>query len=95
MQPEDVRASFQTVGDMNIHHQERLGSTTTHRHGIAAFEFTIVSGCDQLVVGPPITMTDGPDLVWVAFVAPIINIIIIIIIIIIIKKSRQCKAERE
>ena len=40
------------VDDLNGHHQELLGSTTTNRHGVAAFEFATVSGCDQLVVGP-------------------------------------------
>ena len=52
VQPEDVPASFLFVGDLNGHHQEWLGSTTTNRRGIAAFDFATVSGCDQLVVGP-------------------------------------------
>ena len=52
VQAEDVRASFLFVGDLNGHHQEWFGSTTTNRHGVAAFDFTTVSGCDQLVVGP-------------------------------------------
>ena len=25
---------------------------TTNRHGVAAFDFATVSGCDQLVAGP-------------------------------------------
>ena len=29
-----------------------MGSRTTNRHGVAAFDFATVSGCDQLVVGP-------------------------------------------
>ena len=49
---EDVRASFLFVGDLNGHHQEWLGSTTTNRHGVAAFYFATVSGCDKLAVGP-------------------------------------------
>ena len=56
-----------------------MGSTTTNRHG-ADFDFATVSGCDQLVVGsthaPCRTldlMTDAPDLVRVAVVAPIGN----------------------
>ena len=69
------------MGDLNGHHQEWLGSTTTNRHGVAAFDFTTVSGCDQLVVGPShapgetldLLMTDVPDLVRVAIVAPIGN----------------------
>ena len=61
--------------------QEWLGSTTTNRHGVAAFDFATVTGCDQLVVSPShacggtldLLMTDVPDLVWVAVVAPIGN----------------------
>ena len=49
---EDVRASFLFVGDLNGHHQEWLSSTTTNRHGVAAFDIATVSSCDQLVVGP-------------------------------------------
>ena len=56
-------------------------STTTNRHGVAAFYFATVSGCDQLVVGPTharggtldLLRTDVPDLVQVAVVAPIGN----------------------
>ena len=44
VQAEDVCASFLFVGDLNIHHQEWLGSTTTNRHGVAAFDFATVSG---------------------------------------------------
>ena len=46
-----MRASFLFVGDLNGHHQELLGSTTTNRHVVAAFDFATMSGCDQLVVG--------------------------------------------
>ena len=35
VQAEDVSASFLFVGDLNGHHQEWLGSTTTNRHGFA------------------------------------------------------------
>ena len=52
MQAEDVCASFLIVEDLNGHHQEWLGSATTNRHGVAAFDFVTVSGCDQFVVGP-------------------------------------------
>ena len=51
VQAEDIRASFLFVGDLNFHHQEWLGSTTTNYHGVADFDFATVSGCDQLVVG--------------------------------------------
>ena len=78
MQAEDVRASVLFVGDLNGHHQEWLGSTTTNRHRVAAFDFATVSGYDQLVVGTTharggtldLLMTDVPDLVRVAVVAP-------------------------
>ena len=80
-QAEDVRASFLFASDLNGHHQEWLGSTTTNRHGVAAFDFATVSGCDQLVVGPTharggtldLLIIDVPDLVCVSVVAPIGN----------------------
>ena len=52
VQAEDVRASFLFAGNLNGHHQEWFGSTTTNRHGVAAFDFATVSGCDKLVVSP-------------------------------------------
>ena len=78
VQAEDVHASFLFVGDLNCHHQEWLGSTTTNRHGVAVFDVATVSGCDQLAVGPShacggtldLLMTDVPDLVRVHVVAP-------------------------
>ena len=81
MSAEDVRASFLFVGDLNAHHQEFLGSTTTKCHGVAAFDFATVSGCDQLVVSPThacggtldLLKTDVPDQVRVSVVAPIGN----------------------
>ena len=56
-----------------------MGSTTTNRHGVAAFDFAIVSGCDQLLSAHAhggtldLLITYVPDLVWVAVVAPIGN----------------------
>ena len=69
------------VCDLNGHHQEWLGSTTTNRHRVAAFDFETVSGCGQLVVGRTharggtldLLMTVVPDLVRVAVVAQIGN----------------------
>ena len=52
MQAADAHASFLFVGDLNGHHQEWLGSTTTNRHDVAALDIATVSGCDQLVIGP-------------------------------------------
>ena len=81
VQGEDVRASFLLLVDFNSHHQEWLGSTTTNLHGVAGFNLATVSGRDHLVVGPTHKsggtlnrlMTDVPDLVRVAVVAPIGN----------------------
>ena len=81
VQAEDVCTSFPFVGDLNGHHQEWLDSTTTNPHGVAAFDFSTVSGCGQVFVSPTharggtlvLQMTDIPDLAWVAVVAPIGN----------------------
>ena len=80
VQAEDVPALFLFVGYLNDHHQEWLSSTTTNRHGVAAFDFATVSGCDKLVVGPThergvpdLVWVDVPDLVRVDVVAPIGN----------------------
>ena len=70
---------FLFVDDLSGHHQEWLGSTTTNRRGVAALDFANVSGCDQLLIGPTharrgtldLLMTDVPDLVQVAVVAPL------------------------
>ena len=56
-----------------------MGSTTTNRHEVAAFDFATVSGCDLLVGGQTharggtldLLMIDVPDLVRVPVVAPI------------------------
>ena len=58
-----------------------VGFYDHNRHGVAAFDFATVSGCDQLVVGPThahggtldLLMTDVPDLVRVVIIAPIGN----------------------
>ena len=50
-----------------------------NRHGVAAFDFATVSGCDQLVVGPThargvtldLLMTDVPDILRVSVVSQI------------------------
>ena len=51
VQAEDVLASCLFVGDLNGHHRESLGSTTSNRHGVAAFDFATVSDLDQFIVG--------------------------------------------
>ena len=75
-QAEDVRASFLFVGDLNGHHQELLGSTTTNRCGVAAFDFATASGCDPTPARGgtlDLLMTDVPDLVRASVVTPIGN----------------------
>ena len=77
-----MSASFLFMGDLNGHYREWLGSTATNRHDVAAFDFSTVSGCDQLVVGPTLArggtldllITDVLDLVRVSVVAPIGNL---------------------
>ena len=58
MQAEDVHSSSLFVGDLNGHYQEWLGSTTTNCHGVAAFDFSTVSGCDQLVSAQPMLIVE-------------------------------------
>ena len=43
VQAEDICTSFLFVGDLNDHHQEWLGSTTTNHHGITAFDIATAS----------------------------------------------------
>ena len=43
VQAKDVLVSLLFVGDFNCHHRESLGSSTTNRHGVAAFDFATVS----------------------------------------------------
>ena len=49
VQADYMCASFLFVGDLNGCHLEWFCSTATNRHGVAVFDFAIVSGCDQLV----------------------------------------------
>ena len=77
LQSEDVHEEFLFVGDLNGHHQEWLGSSTTNCHGVAAFDFATVFGCDQLVINPTqarggtldLLMAVVPDLVHVTVVS--------------------------
>ena len=80
VQTEDTYASVLFEGDLNCHHQEWLGSTTTNRHGVAAFDFPNwvwlrsvgcrPDPCTWWNTWPPAMVTDVPDLVRVAVVAP-------------------------
>ena len=71
LQAVDMHAPFLLVSDLNDHHMEWLGSTTTNIHGVAAFDCADGSGCDQLVFGTTharggtldLLMSDVPDLV--------------------------------
>ena len=80
IQAEDVRASFLFVGDLNCHHQEWLGYTSTNRLGVAAFDFATVLVAINLLspsqaCGGTLTlqMTHVSDLERVAVVASIGN----------------------
>ena len=81
VQAEDVRASLLLFGDFNGHHQEWLGSPTMNRHVVVAFDLQLfpvaiswLSAQPMHVVGTlDLLMTDVPDLVRVAVVAPISN----------------------
>ena len=72
-----MRASFMIVSDLNGHHQDWLVSTTTNRHGVAAFDCVRLRsvGCrpNPCMRGGTLDfhMTDVPDLVRVNVVAPI------------------------
>ena len=52
VQTDDARTSFMFMGDLNGHYQECLSSTTMNIHGVAAFDFSTVSGCNPLAVSP-------------------------------------------
>ena len=71
VQAEDIRESFLFVGDLNGHHQEWLGSTTISLHGVAAFDFATVYGCDQLVVEPTHARGGTLDLLMTDVPAPV------------------------
>ena len=77
VQTEDIRASFLFVGDLNGQHQEWLGSTTRTVMELQLLTLQLspvaiswLSAQPMHVVGP---MTDVPEVVWVAVVAPIGN----------------------
>ena len=53
VQSEDVRESFLFVGYLNGHHEEWLGSTHKNRHGVAAFDFAMVSGVISWLLARP------------------------------------------
>ena len=70
IQSMDKKAVFCFLGDFNCHHQEWLGSPRTDSHGRMARDFSSLSDCRQLVVGPThrdggtldLVLTDVPDL---------------------------------
>ena len=69
VQAADARASLLFMGDLNGHHQEWLGSTTTNRNGVAALDFATVSACDQLVIGPTHARVGTLDLLMTMFLS--------------------------
>ena len=48
-------AAFLFMSDLNGHHRDWLGPTTTNRHGVAALDCATVSFCDKLVDGLTLT----------------------------------------
>ena len=67
VQTEDVRASFLFVGDLNGYHQECLGSTTTNRHGVAAFDFATVSVAISWLLAQPVLVVEHLTSWWLMF----------------------------
>ena len=63
------RNFFLFIGNVNAHHEERLGSPTTNLHGSAARDFVSSSGFQQMVTEPThidggrldLVLTDVPD----------------------------------
>ena len=52
IQEADKKSAFVFVGDVNAHHREWLGSNTpTDAHGRAAYDFSLLSGTEQLITG--------------------------------------------
>ena len=56
VQSVDRKVSF-FMGDVNVHHEERLASSTITVHGRAALNFASSAGCGQMVTEP--THFDG------------------------------------
>ena len=65
----DVPKTFLFAIDLNGHHQEWLGTTTTLCHSV--FDFKTVSGFDQLVVGPTHALGGTLDLLLTAVLDPV------------------------
>ena len=64
VQEADPKACFVFVGDYNAHHTEWLNSVTaTDHHGIAALDFSNLSGCEQLISEPTHQSGNRLDLV--------------------------------
>ena len=80
IQEDDRKACFVFIGDLNAHHRDWLNSVSpTNRHGIAALNFSDITGCEQLVAGATHTsgnlldllLTDVRGVVGVQTTAPI------------------------
>ena len=48
----DPKFAFCFMGDFDCHHSEWLGSRFTNAYGVAAFDFTTLTDCSQLVRWP-------------------------------------------
>ena len=76
IQSVDPKSAFCFVGDFNCHHSEWLGSRVTNAHGMAAFDFSTLTDCSQLIRRPThrgggildLVMTDVPTYVRLVLV---------------------------
>ena len=74
----DRKAFFLFVGDVNVHHEESLESSTANLHGRAAREFVPSSACEQVITRPThvegevldLVLTDVPDVEGVRVSSP-------------------------
>ena len=71
--------SFLFVGDVNVHHEEWHGSSTTNLPGRAASAFASSSGWEHIFIEPAhidggllgLVLTDVPDIVEVRVGSPV------------------------
>ena len=64
VQVEDIRAFFLIVGNLNGHHQEWLGSTTTNRHGVAALTLQLSPFAISWLSAQPMDVVEHLNSKW-------------------------------
>ena len=75
----DRKAAFLFIGNVNVHHEEWLGFSTTNLQGRTAHDFASSSGCEQMVTEPThidegvldLGLTDVPVVVAVGVESPV------------------------